>query len=168
MGLFSGKPEAKPSPASTTPMREHRTPEPRVSAQVPTVIGKDAIIKGELSSQNDMLIQGRVEGKIRGSKRVTIGEDGNVQAQIFADVVTVQGEVHGDCEATAKVEIARTGKVYGNISAQAIVVAEGATFRGASKMLKPAQPKPVQKAPSSSAPSPGQPGGSAPPPPRAN
>lgn len=146
MGLFSGKPESRPSETEPGTSSE-RTPaqSPRASSSdVSTVIGKDAVIKGELTSQNDMLIEGRVEGKIRGSQRVVIGASGNVEAQIFASIVSVRGEVHGDCEASKKVEITATGKVFGNISAEAIVVAEGATFRGASKMTKRSQPKPVE------------------------
>lgn len=144
MGLFSGKPETKPSVETLGPPPERR---PAAAANptgtVPTVIGKDAIVKGELSSDTDMLIEGRVEGKIHGKHRVVIGESGSVHAEVHADVVSVRGEVHGDCEATKKVEITSTGKVFGNISAEAIVVAEGATFRGASKMTKRPQPKPV-------------------------
>ena len=145
MGLFSGKPENKLSPVSPSP-RDELAPATikRATTEAPTVIGKDAVVKGELTSENDMLIEGRVEGKIRGAHRVVIGESGNVQAQVQARVVSVRGEVHGDCEATKTVEITATGKVFGNISAEAIVVAEGATFRGSSKMTKPLQPKPVE------------------------
>ncbi len=145
MGLFSGKPENKPSP-SVPSSQEERAPAPLkgTTSEVSTVIGKDAVVKGELTSQNDMLIEGRVEGKIRGSHRVVIGESGNVQAQVHASIVSVHGEVHGDCEASKKIEITATGKVFGNISAETIVVAEGATFRGSSRMTKPSQPKPVK------------------------
>lgn len=146
MGLFSGKPETKPGPASARSETERSsTSSAKVSADAPTIIGKDAVIKGELASETDMLIEGRVEGKIHGKHRVVIGESGNVKAEIHASVVSVRGEVHGDCDASQKVEITSTGKVFGNISAEAIVVAEGATFRGASKMTKPSQPKPVEK-----------------------
>jgi cytoskeletal protein CcmA (bactofilin family) len=99
------------------------------------VIGKDAFIKGELRSSTDMLIEGRVEGEIHGT-RVIVGESGDVQARIEAQVLTVRGTVRGDCEGSKKVEITATGKVFGNIASRAIVVAEGATFRGASKMAQ--------------------------------
>jgi cytoskeletal protein CcmA (bactofilin family) len=105
------------------------------------VIGKDAIIKGELRSSTDMLIEGRVEGEIHGT-RVIVGESGDVQARIEAQVLTVRGTVRGDCEGSKKVEITATGKVFGNIASRAIVVAEGATFRGASKMAQAEPSKP--------------------------
>jgi cytoskeletal protein CcmA (bactofilin family) len=85
-----------------------------------------------------MLIEGRVEGEIHGT-RVIVGESGDVQANIAAQVLTVRGTVKGNCEGSKKVEITSTGKVFGDITSRAIVVTEGATFRGASKMT-PSEP----------------------------
>jgi cytoskeletal protein CcmA (bactofilin family) len=92
-----------------------------------------------------MLIEGRVEGEIHGT-RVIVGESGDVQARIEAQVLTVRGTVRGDCEGSKKVEITSTGKVFGNIASRAIVVAEGATFRGASKM-SPSEPAKTEQRP---------------------
>jgi cytoskeletal protein CcmA (bactofilin family) len=155
VGLF-GKPENAASSPSSPPREKRETPSPSSSASAPTVIGKDTIVKGELLSSTDMLIQGRVEGQVKGDKEVIIGETGDVEARVEAQVVTVRGTVRGDCAASKKVEITSTGKVFGNIAAHAIVVAEGATFRGASKMaqpeavkpLPPARPESVHSAPS--------------------
>jgi cytoskeletal protein CcmA (bactofilin family) len=85
-----------------------------------------------------------VEGEIQGVQ-VIIGDSGDVHAHIEAQVLVVRGTVHGDCEGTKKVEITSSGKVFGNITSTAIVVAEGATFRGASKMTprEPAKPEPL-------------------------
>lgn len=146
MGLF-GKAENQPSTASSTPPRERRETVSSASiARAPTVIGKDTIVKGELASSTDMLIEGRVEGQVRGEKEVIIGESGDVEARVEAQVVTVRGTIRGDCEASKKVEITATGRVFGNIAAHAIVVAEGATFRGASKMAQPEASKPAPAA----------------------
>ncbi len=135
MGLFGGKPENGPTPP-TAPAREKK--ETTVSTSptaTPTVIGKDTFIKGELRSSTDMLIEGRVEGEVHGT-RVVIGESGDLQARVSAQVLIIRGTVRGDCEGSKKVEITATGKVFGNIASRAIVVAEGATFRGASKMAQ--------------------------------
>ena len=144
MGLFGGKPDSGPS-APPAPARERReTSASPSTSEAPTVIGKDAFIKGELRSTTDMLIEGRVEGEIHGT-RVIVGESGDVQARIAAQVLTVRGTVRGDCEGSKKVEITATGKVYGNIASRAIVVAEGATFRGASKMAQSDSTKPEER-----------------------
>ena len=129
-------------------------------------VGKDTVVKGELKSTTDMLIEGRVEGQIQGANRVIIGETGDVEALVEAQVVTVRGTVRGNCQGTKKVEITSTGKVFGDIASRAIVVAEGATFKGASKMTqaepetKPENPAarlpdtPAQPAPPGIAPAP--------------
>jgi cytoskeletal protein CcmA (bactofilin family) len=166
VGLFGGKPESKPGLSTPKTLQAERpvAVSRSTSSAAPTVIGKDAVVKGELTSDADMLIEGRVEGQINGAKEVIVGESGDVDAQIHAQVVTVRGKVKGDCDATKKVEITSTGTVFGNISARAIVVAEGATFRGASKMTSPtpartpaepgpvAQPSTTAEAPSSTPP----------------
>lgn len=102
--------------------------------EAPTVIGEHSVVKGELESRTDMLVEGRVEGQIKGTKRVIIGEKGNIEARVQAEIIIVRGTVNGDLEGNQKVEITATGKVFGNITSKAIVVAEGATFRGSSKM----------------------------------
>jgi len=144
VGLFGGKPDNSPS-AAPAPARERReTTASTSTSEAPTVIGKDAFIKGELRSSTDMLIEGRVEGEIHGT-RVIVGETGDVQARIEAQVLTVRGTVRGDCEGSKKVEITATGKVFGNVASRAIVVAEGATFRGASKMAQSEPSKPDER-----------------------
>ena len=143
MGLFGGKPDSKPAPSAPPSREQPRSQRAEPETAAATVLGREAIVKGELRSKGDMLVEGRVEGRIQSNKRVIVGESGDVEALIEAQVVTVRGKVHGDCHATTKVEITSTGKVLGNISAPAIVVAEGATFRGSSKMEKP-EPKPSE------------------------
>lgn len=143
MGLFSGKPETSET-TPPAPQERRREATTSLSSEAPTIIGKDALIKGEISSSTDMLIEGRVEGQVHGAKRVIIGETGDVAAHVDAQIVTVRGTVRGDCQGSTKVEITSTGKVFGNIASRAIVVAEGATFRGASKMAEPEPTRPVE------------------------
>ncbi len=144
MGLFGGKPETSAS-VTSVPARERREPAaPSPATDAPTVIGKDAHIKGELRSSAEMLIDGKVEGEIHGT-RVVVGATGDVQARIEAQVLIVRGTVRGDCEGSKRVEITATGKVFGNIASRAIVVAEGATFRGASKMAQLEGAKPEDR-----------------------
>lgn len=138
MGFFSGndpsrQPSSTSTPAQSSSPRQSapQTARPETPA---TVIGKDTTLKGDLSSDTDMLVDGRVEGKLKSVQTLIIGKTGHVKAELHAKVVSVRGTVEGNCEATGKVEITSTGKVFGNITAPSISVAEGATFRGASRM----------------------------------
>ena len=133
MGLFNKHEEKKPGPKAeaSTPSVPAVKPVPPVTM---TVLGRQAVIEGQLRSTEDITIEGRVEGQVRCDGVLTIGESGQVKAEIRAKTVSVRGRLEGDCYATQRVEITRTGHVQGKVSAPAIVVAEGAVFLGSSAM----------------------------------
>jgi cytoskeletal protein CcmA (bactofilin family) len=148
VGFFSKPEENKPAPKpAPKPNRAQQSPPPKQPDT--TLIGPAAHIKGELISSDNVQIEGRIEGKVRSSKRVVIGQKGLVQAEVEAETVSIQGKLEGDCHATGKVEITGSGQVYGNISAPRIAVSEGAIFRGASNMNVETKPskEPVAKKP---------------------
>ena len=79
--------------------------------EAPSVIGDAAVIVGDLTSEGEIEVQGTVEGNIR-SRRVTVGEGGQVQGEIVAEAVDVRGVVEGPIVA-AVVSVARTARVIG-------------------------------------------------------
>jgi cytoskeletal protein CcmA (bactofilin family) len=89
------------------------------------------IVKGEVTGQDDLVIDGEVHGKIRlhGGK-LTIGPDGRVTAEIEAPEVVVRGEVTGNIKGLNRVHIAATGKVMGEVSTPLISIEEGAEVHG--------------------------------------
>jgi len=96
--------------------------------------------KGELSADEDLLIQGFIEGTIRHTQRVTIGSQGNVKASITAQIIKVEGTVEGDLHAAKSVFVDESGNLRGNIQAPSVCLAEGSNFNGAIDMGKrPAQ-----------------------------
>ncbi len=95
-----------------------------------TIIGKTIRIEGEVKSEEDVIIEGNVNGKVEVGKTLTIGKHGHVNAEIKARVVRIVGKVEGNIEASYKVEIVPNGHLTGNIKAPKIVIAEGAIFKG--------------------------------------
>jgi cytoskeletal protein CcmA (bactofilin family) len=148
MSLFGKAPDAKPEgTAAAAPPTPKPAPAPAPApatgrgsiAASPAVasvcvIGAKTVIKGEITGDEDVLIEGRVEGHVRISRDVRVGPSGTVKATIEAQSVVVSGEVIGDCAATSRVEIQASGKLTGNIRAPKIVIAEGAMFKGNSDM----------------------------------
>ena len=151
MGIF-GKPENKPAepqssapqpprpappsapapahaPAAAAPSGPVRTVSPTLC-----VLGANTTIKGEILGDEDVVIEGTVEGQIRIGRELRVGQGGKVKATVSAASVVVSGELQGDCEAQTRVEIQATGRLIGNIRAPKIVIAEGAVFRGNSDM----------------------------------
>lgn len=100
-------------------------------------IGKSVIIRGELSSGEDLTIEGQVEGKIELQDHVlTVGSNGRIKAQIVAKAVVVLGQVTGNVTATDKVDVRESGSVEGDITAPRVAIADGAHFRGSIDMQR--------------------------------
>lgn len=99
------------------------------------MIGQSIVIKGEVSGEEDLLIQGRVEGNINlNGNQVTVGDSGEVYANIQAKVIQINGKVTGDITANEKVIISKSGNVHGNIIAPRVTLEDGAMFKGSIDM----------------------------------
>jgi cytoskeletal protein CcmA (bactofilin family) len=129
---------AREVPAAPAPYSQPGAPPPRSAASMKeglVNIGQSICIRGELTGNEDLTIEGRVEGKIElREHHLTIGPNGRIQAEIGAKTVLVQGEVNGNIAAIDKVELAASGRVKGDITAPRIVIADGARFKGAVDM----------------------------------
>lgn len=100
-----------------------------------SVVGSGLSFKGMLSADEDLLIQGRVEGSIsHHGTQLTIGPRGLIEADISARRILVQGTVHGDLHATELVVLEPSAQVRGNISAPSLGIGDGARFEGSIDM----------------------------------
>ena len=98
-------------------------------------IGKSISIKGDLTGNEDLVLEGKVEGKVElPNNQLTIGADGVVKAEINAKTVVVVGHVTGNVSGSERVEIQATGIVDGDVSSPRLVVAEGAVINGSIRM----------------------------------
>jgi cytoskeletal protein CcmA (bactofilin family) len=146
-------PAPAPAPAAasggTAPSPYAAGAERPTRADVAT-IGKSLEIKGELTGDENLTIEGKVEGKIvLHGHDVTIGPEGRVNAEIHARAVTVGGTVKGNITADDKVELASSGKMTGDIRAPRVVLADGARFKGSIDMdpKQAAQPRAASSVP---------------------
>ncbi len=94
-------------------------------------IGKSVTVKGDLTGNEDLTIEGTVEGRIDlPNNQLTIGAEGTVKAEVKAKSVVVIGHVNGNVTATEKAEVQQSGIVEGDLSAPRLIVAEGARLNG--------------------------------------
>ncbi|MGD0504374.1 MAG: polymer-forming cytoskeletal protein [Steroidobacteraceae bacterium] len=100
------------------------------AAERASILGPTLYFKGDLSAEEDLLIQGRVEGSITHTQRLTVGAQGTVKANIRAQLIIVEGTVDGDLQADKSVFVKDTAKVCGNIYAPSVSISEGASFSG--------------------------------------
>lgn len=95
-----------------------------------SVLGPTLKFKGELTADEDLLIQGHIDGSIKHSSSLTIGESGHVKADVSAEYISVEGTVTGDLRGSKCVKVRETATVGGNIVSPNVSLVEGATFNG--------------------------------------
>ena len=106
-------------------------------AQNQTVLGRSVVLRGELSANEDLLIEGQFEGTISLQDHcLTVGAQGEIKAEVHARQVVIRGSVHGNISAREKIEICKTGHVVGDLLAAAIAIEEGAYFKGSIDVLR--------------------------------
>ena len=119
------------------------TPSLRIGQQQPvrsknvSVIGPTLVFKGELSADEDLIIEGTIEGTIAHHKKnLTIGAMGRVAADIHANSVLVEGQLDGDIHSDGLVSLAKGARVNGNIYCARLMLQDGCHFNGNVHMEK--------------------------------
>lgn len=96
-----------------------------------TIIGPSVVISGELTSDEDLRIDGHVHGDVRlRDATLTIAKEARIDADVRASRIVVHGYVRGSLSASERIELTATAKVKGHVSANQVVVVDGADFNG--------------------------------------
>jgi cytoskeletal protein CcmA (bactofilin family) len=125
-------------PPRTEGTRQPQTADPSAAGRPPDEeqravawVGKSVVFKGDLSSSEDMTIDGRVEGTVKlRDHGLTIGPNAAICADIVARTVIVRGAVTGTITAGDKVIVSETGSVEGDVISPCLALADGAVLRG--------------------------------------
>jgi cytoskeletal protein CcmA (bactofilin family) len=134
-----GSPTQRPLPAAGTPVSGMgsepaqllRTQIQPFREEVATHIGKSVMVKGELSGDEDLYLDGEVEGTIElRSHRLIVGPNGRIRASINAKEVVLHGQVVGSIIGTERVELKKSCVLAGDINTHRIVIEEGASLKG--------------------------------------
>ena len=137
-----------------TPRAAPAAAEPVVS-EGEAIIGRSIQIKGEVSGEEDILVEGMVEGRIiLPNHHLTIGPSGRLQAEVSAKVITIEGEVAGNVMAAEKVILTKRGSLTGDIKATRLSVEDGAFLKGTVELAPREKEKPVSLAKAADQPSP--------------
>ena len=159
--MFEKQRTSKPEPTREQPYQDNSTASvgnPASSGRA-AVIGPGIYVNGEISGNENLIIEGKVDGKIRlDTHQIDIGQNGQVKADITAKIIKIAGKVRGDLTGTEKVVISSSGNVHGNIVAPRMTLEDGAIFKGSidmdpgespkaqgTKPIKKAVEKPVEK-----------------------
>jgi cytoskeletal protein CcmA (bactofilin family) len=143
-------PTAAPPPVATPPRSLAGDARRGASA----TIGPSIRIQGDLSGEEDLIVEGQVEGKIElRPNGITIGKSGRVRADVYGRTISVEGEVEGNLFADEQIVVRHSGRVHGNLTAPRVSLEDGANFKGAIDM-EPKPPRATAAPPASGRPAP--------------
>src|SRR5215469_5448948 len=127
------------TPSNITELTPAAAPHnPALTNQEPATIGKSLVIKGEVTGSEALYIDGRVEGAINvPGYSVTVGRNGQVQANINAKEIVILGNVKGNVTASDRLDIRSEGSLTGDAVCQRISIEDGAYFKGGIDIHKP-------------------------------
>ena len=144
--------EAHPQPAPA-PMPQPQVTAPRPAPQVreQAVIGSTISIKGDLTGEEDLSIEGKLDGKIECRRHsITVGKNGRIKGDIYGKIITVEGAVEGNLYGEEQLILRQSGTVRGNIIAPRVALEDGSNFKGSIDMspkekssAAPVQDKPI-------------------------
>jgi len=128
-------------------------------------IGQSIVFKGELTGDEDLEIDGQVEGDVRlENHQLTIGPNGQLKAEVIAKSIIVIGRVKGNLTATERIDVQASGIVEGDVHAPRLNVQEGAVLNGSINMSTTGRADAKQSATSSASSGSSAASASAPPP----
>ena len=146
-----------PPPAASIPQPVSKSDLSEVSKAPPSsgqrnVLLPDVEIKGTVRFENDLIVDGKIEGEITSDGSLTVGENARIKAEIKTRTVVVYGKVQGNITVTERLELRANAEVIGDIKAAVLAMDAGATFVGNSNVGKPSsgnapakKPEPSQK-----------------------
>jgi cytoskeletal protein CcmA (bactofilin family) len=120
---------------TSAPAAPARSSASNASHREAAVIGPSIHIDGDLRGEEDLLIEGEVNGTVQlKSHSLTIGPHGKVRADVYANAIYVEGLMEGDLFGSERVAVRKTAQVRGNITAPHVSLEEGARFKGSIEM----------------------------------
>jgi cytoskeletal protein CcmA (bactofilin family) len=137
-----GKKGGPDKPADTSPQRQD-TGLARAESSAPrsgssgghAVIGASIHIDGDVRGEEDLLIEGEVNGTVQlKNNSLTIGPQGKVRADVYAHSVYVDGYLEGDLYGSERVHIRKSAQVRGNVTSPRVSLEDGAKFKGSIEM----------------------------------
>jgi cytoskeletal protein CcmA (bactofilin family) len=103
-------------------------------AEIENVLGRSAVVHGDLKSEGAFRIDGTVEGQVESRSSIVVGESGTVRGEVRGSDVVIAGHVFGNVVASGHLEVVATGTIEGDIEAQSVSIETGGVFRGMSRM----------------------------------
>jgi cytoskeletal protein CcmA (bactofilin family) len=129
-----------------TPAAPASAPAPPAPQRGTASIGKTIQIRGEIYAEEELMVDGDVEGVIEVRNKLTVGPNGKLKATVKAKEVVVSGLVDGDIEASDRISIQNGARITGDLKTASIVIDDGAYFKGGIDIIRTDEPKVLKPA----------------------
>lgn len=103
-----------------------------------TVIGPEAVLRGDVKSKGDVVVSGSIEGEVSSDTKVIVAQGGAVTGRISATEIVIEGRLSGDSTALKSLSILSSAEVRGDVTTPVIMIEPGATFIGRCSMTEQA------------------------------
>jgi len=108
----------------------------REYANIESVISEGVEIKGDITSQSSVRLDGKVDGKIQIKGDLIVGEKGYIKGEVKATNLMLAGKIEGNAAALGRFEITAVGKMFGDVTCNLLTIEEGGQLDGTTKMLR--------------------------------
>lgn len=98
------------------------------------VLGQQITVRGTLTGEEDLIVEGRIEGSVSLAGHLIVAQSGVLEADLDVQSIEVHGEVRGDIVASQSITIDKGANVTGNVRAPRVIIHDGAQFQGAVEM----------------------------------
>src|ERR1700689_4190426 len=133
-----------PAPVAAPAISQPRQAPP--PASTPTIFGQSMKIIGEVTSDEELYLDGDLDGKLILRNRLTVGPNSKVNANIKAQEIIVFGTIKGNVESESRVSLRTGASIVGDIKTAGIVIEDGAYFKGGIDISKNGEGKQAPKA----------------------
>ena len=116
-------------PKSNPPMTPSSSPDPVGSSTV-NIIGAGTVIEGEIKSNGDLRIDGKIIGSVTTKAKVVVGGTGIIEGDVNCQNADISGAIKGKTMVGETLYLKSTAKVNGDIVTGKLVVEVGANFTG--------------------------------------
>src|SRR6202161_3051320 len=141
-GQMIQSPPAQPAQPAPAPAAAPAISQPRQApppASTPTVFGKSMKSSGEVTSDEELYLDGDLDGKLNLRNRLTVGPNSKVNANIKAQEIIVFGTIKGNVESETRVSLRTGASIVGDIKTAGIVIEDGAYFKGGIDISRPGE-----------------------------
>jgi len=99
-----------------------------------TIIGAETLVSGEIRGDQNILVRGRIDGRVSITSTLTVEDGAILQADVDAEAVLISGVVVGNVSASGHVRLSSKARVVGDVTAPRVIVESGAAYRGRLEM----------------------------------